>query len=149
MVERTWETRELVILRAVFDALEEGGKASAVSAAARKAVPDLPAPVYMETIASLDEAGFLDATVMRGGGRIQAVHVNRLAERGRVAIGQWPGGDLSDQLLALLRQRLEAEKDPEKRSRIERLLGAIGDVGKDVLTSVLSALATGTLTGKP
>jgi hypothetical protein len=53
-MERTWATREQLILEAVADAQEHGRD---VVSAARAAVPDLPGDLYVETLASLEYDG--------------------------------------------------------------------------------------------
>lgn len=67
----------------------------------------------------------------------------RLGERALQRVAGWPGagGDLSSELLALIDQRLE---DPtvseDERTRLERLRDTVGDVGKGVVTGLLTAL---------
>jgi hypothetical protein len=138
MAMLTWPDRELPILEAVLHAQELGEDPNR---AARLAVPELPANVYMETIASLHDDGFLDAAVSRGGGGLVAVRVRRLLPDGRRAVGQWPAADLADQLLAELRRRFEEEPDEARRSALGRLLEAAGGVSKEILTAILTRLA--------
>ena len=57
MVEETWDTRELPILRAVYGAREEGAD---LNAAGKAAVPELDDRRYMHTIEDLFNAGYLD-----------------------------------------------------------------------------------------
>jgi hypothetical protein len=67
----------------------------------------------------------------------------RLGERALQRVAGWPGagGDLASELLALIDQRLE---DPtvseDERTRLARLRDTVGDVGKGVVTGLLTAL---------
>jgi hypothetical protein len=67
----------------------------------------------------------------------------RLGERALQRVAGWPGagGDLASELLALIDQRLE---DPtvseDERTRLERLRDTVGDVGKGVVSGLLTAL---------
>lgn len=85
--EQTWARRELAMLRAIRQAEEAGED---LNNAARSAVPGLPEALYSETIAALSDGGFLDAAVESYGDGRLLVHVRRLRERGREAVGQWP-----------------------------------------------------------
>jgi hypothetical protein len=110
--------------------------------AARTAVPDLRDEVYAETIASLHDGRYLDTAILRGGvGKLVNVRIRRLLPAGRRAIGQWPTGDLADQLFEELRQQIDLETDEAKRGALKRLLDAAGGVGKEVLVAVLIRLA--------
>jgi hypothetical protein len=137
MVENTWSVRELPILEAVYRAMEAGDE---VARAARLSVPDLPDEVYAETIASLAEAGYLDATVIRNASGGAIVHPNRLRPMGRQAIHQWPSHDAAFELDRALARLEESESDPERKSRFRRLRAAVGDAGKDVVARTLAEL---------
>lgn len=135
----SWATVELPILRAVREAELA---ASDVGGAARRAVSDLPARVFEEAIYSLHEDGYLESAITSiGNGRVM-VHVRRLLPRGRRAIGQWPSGDLSDLWVDELYRRIEEEPDEEEKGRLRRLADVAGEVSKDVLTGVLTNVAT-------
>lgn len=142
-MERTWATREQLILEAVADAQEHGRDVVSV---ARAAVPDLPGDLYMETLASLEDDGFLQvATIRDGAGRLHGAHVQRLTPKGRRQVGQWPSDDVVTELLAGLQAKIDAEPDPVERSRLERLRDAAGEVSRSVLSAVVTAAAKGAL----
>ncbi len=91
----------------------------------------------METIESLHEAGYLHAAVLRGGGLISAVHVNRLLPRGRRAIQQWPSGEALDAFLQALDRRLATTDDREEQSWLRRLRSF---VAKESASGVIGAV---------
>lgn len=64
----------------------------------------------------------------------------RLLPKGRQLVRQWPPDETFESFYQLLAERIENEKDPETRSRLERFRDAAGGVGKDVLTATLTAL---------
>ena len=134
----TWEMRELVILRAIQRAQEEGADANA----AAKAAVDLSPEVYRETVASLADGRYIVATIQRAwGGGVVVARVERLTPEGRRAVGQWPSEtDAAALLVALLEERADAEPDPEKRGRIRQAAAAVGGVGRDVVAEVLARL---------
>lgn len=143
-MQRTWEGREALILEAVAQAQEEGTEANI---AARAAVPDLDANVYKETLASLEDDGYLSVAIQRNGvGRVEGAHVRRITPKGRRVVGQWPTDDPASELLAVLQQQIEQETDPVERSRLERLRDALGDVSKSVVAGLVTAAAK-SLTG--
>lgn len=93
------------------------------------------------TLVQLSAAGYLrdEQSVEQVDGPI----FFRLGERALQRVAGWPGagGDLAGELLGLIDQRLE---DPmvsdDERGRLERLRGTVGDVGKGVVTGLLTAL---------
>lgn len=68
-------------------------------------------------------------------------------EKGLQQVRAWPmagtGDEAMAKLLAILEQRIAETEDEEERTRLQRFRDAGEDVGKDVLASVLSKMATG------
>lgn len=138
-MERTWESRELLLLDAVGQAQEHGVDASK---AAKSVLPDLDDIVYRETLAALVDGGYLNGFIKRAaGGQIAVARINRLTPAGRRAVGQWPSDDPAAELLAVLQARIDATKDPDEKSRLERLRDAASGVGMSVLTVLITAAA--------
>jgi hypothetical protein len=136
----TWFERELPVLEAIYRAEEEeddhGFSALTVDGVAERTSLDIGQT--RRTVRGLAEAGFItgnNASTL-GGWDLMGI---RLLERGRRAIGQWPTDDLYDELVELLQTQIAEETDPDRQSRLKRLLGAVTDVGKDVAGSVLAA----------
>lgn len=67
----------------------------------------------------------------------------RLGERALQQVAGWPGagGDLAGELLALIDQRIaDPDVDEDERGRLVRLRDTVGDVGKGVVTGLLTAI---------
>jgi hypothetical protein len=63
-----------------------------------------------------------------------------LRERGRRALGRWPGDEPLRDLIAVI-ERLIASSEPEERTRLERLRAALLGLGEKVGTAVAIAWA--------
>jgi DNA-binding MarR family transcriptional regulator len=136
-VRQTWEEREQPILEAIYDAEESGHQSDLAEIAA---ATSLDPAIVQRSARDLLDANFINgAHLMMGGGVFEMSNI-RLLERGRRAIGQWPSQDPFDNLMHLLEAKIATEKDPEKRSKLERFAGQVGEVGKDIVTGVLTAL---------
>ena len=66
-----------------------------------------------------------------------------MLERGRRAVGQWPREDQFDAFMAVVEQQIAEAPSEEERTRLEQVRDAALGVGRDVLSSVLSAWARG------
>jgi hypothetical protein len=67
----------------------------------------------------------------------------RLGEKALQSVAGWPGGsaDLASELLALIDRRLaDPAVSQDERGRLERLRQTLSDVGKGVVTGLLTAL---------
>jgi hypothetical protein len=63
----------------------------------------------------------------------------RLLERGLRATGMWPS-DPYDEFVRVLHEAIANEPDAEKKSRLERVLDAVTEVGKGVATGVITEI---------
>ncbi len=65
--------------------------------------------------------------------------------KARRELGQWPtrGDELYDRFIAVLAERIAAEPDEAKRTRLEELLGVADDVGHQRAGSPSSRLSSG------
>lgn len=137
MAEETWSERELVILEAIFEREETGEMFTSVDEIAEATELDLE--VARRGAHDLADAGFITGAGPQMLGSGWDLARIRLQERGRRAIGQWPSEDAYDSLVRMLQSRIAEESDPERRGRLQKLLGAVTDVGKDVDGNVLAA----------
>lgn len=64
-----------------------------------------------------------------------------LGERGARAISAWPPEDPYDALVTVLDRKLAEETNEEQRSKLQKIRDVVLDVGKGVLTAVLTDLA--------
>jgi hypothetical protein len=62
----------------------------------------------------------------------------RLSGRGLRAIGAWPSENSYDAILRVLERRIEAEQDPDTRSRLRQFLSFLQGLGREVGTSLLT-----------
>jgi hypothetical protein len=138
MAEATWLSQELPILEAIRRAEISGDN---VDSAAAAAVPGLPRERYMTIIESLNDASYLEARILPGDNQIMSVHVLRLMERGRRAVGQWPSEDVFEAFLELLKNRIEETDNDVEKGRLRRALESMTAIGRQVGTAVLTDLA--------
>ena len=139
MIEETWDERELPILRAIYRAREEG---TDLNMAGHEAAADLEDRLYIQTIADLTSAGYLEAAVIKHGGGLATVRVLDMTPAGLRVVGAWPSGTLADHFINALAARVESEEDPERKKMLTQLLEMTVDVGKGVLVGVLTHVAT-------
>jgi hypothetical protein len=72
-----------------------------------------------------------------------SINRKRLGEKALQRVAGWPGGsgDLASELLALIDRRLaDPAVSEDERGRLERLRQTLGEVGKGVVTGLLTAL---------
>ena len=134
----TWESRELPILLATAEAEETGGDASTQSLADATGLNVRDASLGLRVLFEADYLTGVDVTT-QGGPPLDLINVH-LLEKGRRAVSQWPA-DASSILLEILAERIAATSDPVEKGRLEQLRDAALGVSRDVLVSVLSALA--------
>lgn len=138
MALSTWETREQRALEAIFEAEEADQDAFSTVDLAESLGIDISKA--RRSARALYEAGYIygsDASTTAGFDLLGM----RLLERGRRAVGQWPSEDVYDALVRLLQAQIAEEEDPERRTRLQRLLTSVTEVGKDVAGGVLVSLA--------
>ena len=98
-------------------------------------------PQTATTLVQLSEAGYLrdELSVEEVDGPIGF----RLGEKALQRIAGWPGAgvDLASELLGLIDQRLgDPTVSEDERTRLRRLRDTVGDVGRGVVTGLLTAL---------
>lgn len=135
----------LVAVKDALDATDDlirGTDLDAVHAALGDAAKDEKA-----TVAALDvlaDADYIDATIGYGNPP-KALRI-KLLEKGRQEVSGWPaspGGDYGAKLLDELERRIAEADDEEERTRLQRFRDAVADVGKGVVTGVLTDMARG------
>ncbi len=137
MVERSWERLEQPILEAVGE-LEDSDESLGLPAVAEQA--GIPVEQVRIGVRRLLGTDLLDGEDTTGwSGTFSAMNL-RLQPKGRQAVGQWPSSDPAEAFLQLLAERIAEEPDPDERNRLEGVLDSAGQVGKGVLTGVITAL---------
>jgi hypothetical protein len=125
-VPTLWDEQDLPFLRAMvaMEAESETGELPSSGEVAERA--GLPAELGARVVDRLNNAGYIDAAVMRdGAGRIYAAHPRRVLERARRATGQWPSADPVERLVQLLEDRIREEPDEERRGALVRMRDAV------------------------
>lgn len=136
MAERTGEDLEQPVLEAVAELEDEKRHVSLHDVAERAELPTDQVAIGVRRLLPTD---LLDGTELPGDKPYEARGL-RLLPRGRQAVRQWPSADPAEAFLQALAQRIAVEPDPEQRGRLEKLRASTGEVGKGVLTGVVTAL---------
>jgi hypothetical protein len=142
-----WDSDVRPILVAVKQAADESDDilhrldSRAVEAAAGREAGDLA------TFAALDAlsgAGYVEGVA--GFGDPPTWMFIKLTEKGRQEVSGWPvtpGADYGAQFIEELDRRIEDAPDDQERTRLERFREAAGEIGKGVITGVLTNMARG------
>jgi len=131
----TWATVELPVLEAI------AARARSIGGPRWEDIVkdvDLPAEQVQLALRRLADDGYIsgiDVTSMGDAG-YELLDIKLLAP-GLRAAGVWPR-DPYEELVATVEDRIEDEKDPERRGKLERLRDGLLDVGKSVGTSVIA-----------
>lgn len=135
-VPETWSRREQRVLEAIYEIEEADG--DRISTEQLGEMTGLPEREAQRALVALIDDGYVRVIQRMGGFTGFVATFPRLLGPGRRAVGQWPA-DSYEALLAILRERIEAETDPVERSKLEKLLTAVAGMGRDVLVDVLGA----------
>jgi len=139
LVESVWESREVPLLEAIAKSESGPGDNTTESIAELAGLPPRDASLGLRALFEADFITGIDVTTMAGL-PFQLIGI-RLHERGRRATGQWPAEEPARVLVEILNARISSAKDEAERTRLEAARDALLDIGKDVLTSVLSSFA--------
>lgn len=142
MVQDRWTSIDFPVLLAVAEQAEEQPGAMTINytAVRERCSAELTEQEFVGSIAYLDAGRYLTAVLHNAGGMAHRtiVSLEPPTEKGLRAVRAWPDGDPFAALMARLAEMESAELDPEKKSRIARLSGALGSVGKEVFTEVIA-----------
>jgi hypothetical protein len=94
------------------------------------------------SIRRLVNAGMVISDNGRRGGLGGTFTVSGVTERGLRYAGAWPydATRLAEQIIAALAEAAENEPEPERRGRLQRAVGGVAGVGRDVFAKVLAAV---------
>lgn len=81
-------------------------------------------------------AGEVRKSATGGNPRPWSLFPIRLEERGARAIGLWPSGDSGEVLLDVLKRAEATETDPERKSRLQKAVEAIGGLAHDLVVDL-------------
>lgn len=141
-MQDVWTTRDLPVLVAVVEALQDfdqafTGGVRASSIADRTGVA-LPAVVL--SFRTLDDAGLIEVTKVMGGGGANWRAV-RVSGRALQLVGAWPTPEgMAERILRELEAAAEAEPDAEKRGKLRAAAAVLGRGAVDTTSNVLAAV---------
>ena len=140
----TWETRDLPVLRAIVEASDEavwhidldeimrrtGFDGDTVQRALLALAAEHP-PFFMHTDGSTMAGPFI-------------VDVSSPTGHARRTVGTWPPPPeaWADRLIEAINEAADSEPDPEQRSKLRRLAGAVAEVGRGVFSEVIATVIT-------
>jgi hypothetical protein len=102
-------------------------------------------PRTVAALRSLARGGYIEVTD-GGPDQVDGPRLFALTDKALQLVAGWPsttGEAALQKLLAELEERIDAEPDEEKRSKLVKLRGGLVDVGKDVAAGVLTKIFTG------
>lgn len=140
-----WATRDFPVLLAAarkVDALHLNVRASELADELGMSPDDV-----MSALIALDPTYVETKEDRRGPNILANVAVLRLTERGRRAVGLWPGEDSADALVRVLEAAADAEADPVEQGKLRKAAKAVGRVSRDVLVEIVAAVASRQMMG--
>jgi hypothetical protein len=144
-VKPTWFDRELPVLEATIQLLEERGSPGAVVRVGQISERCGIEPSKVLTALASMQPEFVSLLLVESD-EPNSQMVETVTGAARRAVGQWPSPEtMSDRLLAALNEAVEQESDPTKRSRLRAAADAVAGIGRDVLVNVFSTAATGAI----
>jgi hypothetical protein len=141
---QTWTDRERRMLEAIRDGEEAGDELELTMLADRVKLDHEDGERNLRlvklTLGRLLRAGFIDGTVQGDGDDPMFLGLDFvLLERGLRQVAVWPSEDPYLALVDLLKAQLEAEPEPEQRSKLQALLAGVTTAGRDVVVSLTTA----------
>jgi hypothetical protein len=125
------------MLEAIRDAEEIGEEATLGLLVKRMELDERLAKL---TLRRLLEAGYVDASLMTAWqNEMVTAREIKLIERGLRQVAVWPSEDPYAALIDLLKAELEAETEPEKRSKLQALLAGVTTAGREVVVNLGTA----------
>jgi hypothetical protein len=138
----TWTTRELPVLRALVEMLEDPARWM-VRIDELPGATGLSMTEVQQTLRALSTAR--PAYITAGGAEQDTWPsiVSEVSERARRAVGQWPASDnAADVLIAALERAADSEPDEERKSGLRKTAGFLASTGKEVLIRVMTQVGS-------
>lgn len=112
----------------------------------RKAAPGVSEHLFHNVMKDLIDEGYIQArTSTDGGSPFPEYGDTRLRARGRQVVKDWPDSDVFESFIIALDNRIAASDDQEERSKLEQVKRSAVEMGRTVLTSVLTAVVKDTV----
>jgi hypothetical protein len=134
MVEDTWASRELPILRVALEQIEAGG--TFVKIWVLREQLGLDDTSMGIGIRSLEKAGYVEAFSSVKG----PIAIKDVTERTRRELGAWPSADgLLEQLVMALIEAADAEPESEKKSKLRATADVLAGMARDVAVTAIAS----------
>jgi hypothetical protein len=137
----TWETRELPVLRAIVDLSDVGhlGGITPAHIVERTGMDPTTVSRALRALANENPSLFQWDDIAETGDIVVVVNPTGDARR---AVGTWPAPDAwADRLIAALTDAADRASNPDEKTKLRRAADALGSIGKEVLTDVLTKYA--------
>ena len=137
-MEMTWYTRDLPVLVAAVECLEDSERSSYPKAADLAPIVGLD---EMEVAKSIKRLSGEYISTESGFEGMLGTTVNDVHPAGRRAAGQWPNAELiAQKLIAGFEAAAVDESDPEKKSKLKQTAVFLGSSGKDLLINLVASV---------
>jgi hypothetical protein len=137
-MDMTWYTRELPVLTAALQALEDNDYQHFPKATDLAPIVGLDATEVGKALRALDGEYIQASTDLTG---LPGTSVHEVYPAGRRAAGQWPTPELvAQRLIAGLEAAAAAEADPEKKSKLKQTAVFLGSSGRDLLINLVASV---------
>ena len=139
----TWETRDLPVLRALVQAVDEGVR-SPIRADEVVRRTGFDADTVQDALWALagEQPPFFEYIDASTFDRRDLV-VSQLTGHARRTVGTWPTADAwADHLIKALAEAAAQEPDEAERGKLRRAADVLGGLGRDVLAEVVTTVIT-------
>lgn len=137
-MEMTWYTRELPILAAALQLLEESDYDRHPGVNDLASAVGLPEIEVAKALKAMDGEYVRISTNLTG---MTSATVDDVYPVGRRAAGQWPTPELvAQRLIAGLEAAAAEEVDPERKSKLKQTALFLGSSGKDLLINLVASV---------
>ncbi len=141
-VNTTWLTRDLPVLEATVDLLNELGHPGAITVSPIADRTHMSAQDVFDALLAL-QPEYVTLQMVLAGGDPNPQMVTGVTAAARRATGQWPSAEaLTDRLLLALQQALDQETDATRKSKLRSAADALTGMGRDVLVAVVASALT-------
>jgi hypothetical protein len=136
-MEDTWVSRDLPVLEAVVKLLDEGADIVTVSDITGET--GLDSKAVDRALIALRGPYVTEYTQLATGGIPDSWYVSAVTAEARRVAGQWPTAEsLAARLAEAFSEAADAEKDPERKSRLRQLASFLGETGKDLAAEIIA-----------
>ncbi|MFF7530688.1 hypothetical protein ACFZB2_16550 [Streptomyces bobili] len=138
-MESTWVERDLPVLNALVQQLDDAAGASFPELRDITEDTGLEISEITKAALALESAGYIDLSKTMGSA--ESWHVKAVSKEARQAVGQWPTAEqVLDRLVQRLGEAADQETDPEQQSRLREAANTAGGVARNVFVDVLSSV---------